>query len=36
LRRDRGNFDPDTGNKILKTNEEDAFLSAGRTGVTMK
>jgi hypothetical protein len=32
----RKNFDPDTGNKILKPKEEDALLSAGRTGVTTK
>jgi hypothetical protein len=32
----RKNFDPNTGNKILKPKEEDALLSTGRTGVTTK
>jgi hypothetical protein len=32
----RKNFDPNTGNKILKPKEENALLSAGRTGVTPK
>jgi hypothetical protein len=32
----RKNFDPNTGNKMLKPKEEDALLSAGRTGMTPK
>jgi hypothetical protein len=32
----RKNFDPNTGNKILKPKEDDALLSAGRIGVNTK